>query len=102
VKNIKKQYQKVCEAYVEAFCNKQDLLFDGWIGNDVGTIALISDFYFDFDDIRTDIDTNQPAELITEWYYRNLDNQKYINYKSYIAGFRDYNKLHAATGRAKV
>jgi hypothetical protein len=81
-------YENICNAYVNDFCEKQDMTWEGWVGDQVGSIAECSDFYFDFRDIITDIDTGQPKGLIIDWYYDNLEGERYINYNSYIGGLR--------------
>lgn len=89
INQLKNQYEFVCNAYATIFCNKQDMNFEGWVGNTVGGIAYCNDFYFDFQDIVLDINFNQPKGLIVDWYYENLENPgKSINYYSYTKGLR--------------
>ena len=33
---LKKQYEFVCNEYVTKFCNKQEMDFEGWVGDIVG------------------------------------------------------------------
>ena len=35
-KKIKRQYEDACNEYVLAFCEKQDLYFEGWVGDTIG------------------------------------------------------------------
>lgn len=94
-KILKKIYDDVCNEYVRLFCKKQELDFNGWIGNDVGGIAeFANEYFFNITDIIIDIDTNQKKELILDWqtegveynmFERNIQN---INYKSYTMGLR--------------
>jgi hypothetical protein len=89
IKKLKKQYDNICNTYVKIFCEKQDMDFEGWVGNDVGSIACCNDFFFDLHDIILDIDTNQEEGYIINWYYDNLEiEDKNINYYSYIKGLR--------------
>lgn len=39
---FKKQYESICNEYINIFAKKQNLDFDGWISDDVGGIALFS------------------------------------------------------------
>lgn len=89
INKLKKQYELVCNQYVDLFCKKQDMSFNGWVGNTIGGIALCNDFYFNFHDIVWDINSNQPKGSIIDWYYDNLENtEKSINYYSYTKGLR--------------
>ena len=89
IKNLKKRYDNICNTYVKIFCEKQDMYFEGWVGDDVGSIACCNDFFFNLNDIILDIDTNQEEGYIINWYYDNLEiEDKNINYYSYIKGLR--------------
>jgi len=73
------------------FCEKQEVHKDNdtwWLG-DIGGVIEINDAYLNFDDIRLDIDTNQPKGNIFKWWWENeyLEG-KIINYQSYIKGLR--------------
>lgn len=86
---LKKQYEFVCNEYVYKFCNKQEMDFEGWVGDTIAGIALCNDFYFNFQDIVWDVNTKQPKGSIVDWYYQNLDTpEKSINYYSYTKGLR--------------
>ena len=87
-KKIKRQYEDACNEYVLAFCEKQDLYFEGWVGDTIGEIAICNDFYFNMSDIKLDIDTAQPIGNIIHWYYDNLESNNYINYCSYTKGLK--------------
>lgn len=81
--SLKNEFDEICQKYIDEFCKKQDLQFNYWIGDMVGTIAEISDCSFDFEDIRYDIDTNQENGLIYKWFWDNLERKNKINYKNY-------------------
>ena len=86
---LKKQYYSACKEYVYKFCIKQDMEFMGWVGDEIGGIALCNDFFFNFNDIVLDINTHQPIGAIISWYYDNLEYSKYsLNYYSYTKGLR--------------
>ena len=86
---LKKQYEFVCNEYVTKFCNKQEMDFEGWVGDTIGGIAYCNDFYFNFQDIVWDVNSKQPKGAIVDWYYENLEiPEKSINYFSYTKGLR--------------
>lgn len=95
IEKLKAQYEDVCNEYIRRFCEKQEIYFDGWVGDEVGGIAsFISQYFFTIDDITLDLNTKQPAGLILDWQSDGVDynmfNEKteYINYKSYTMGLR--------------
>ena len=51
IKQLKETYEFACNEYVQKFCNKQEMTNEGWVNDDVGGIALCSDFYFNLHDI---------------------------------------------------
>lgn len=81
---MKKQYEKAVQRYIDAFCDKQILQFDGWVSDDVGEVCSMSDFFFNFSDIRRDIDSKAPIGKIIEWYDFALCNESSINYKTWL------------------
>ena len=50
IKLLKENYEKACNEYLKAFCSTYELQYeeDAWVAGDVGTIALIGDYYIDF------------------------------------------------------
>ncbi len=91
MKDLKQQFENIVDQYITIFCQKQEIdkkdLY--WIGGEIGDVVEISDCYFNFSDIKKDIDTNQPKGLIFDWHNENdYINDKIINYQSYIKGLR--------------
>lgn len=95
LQELNRQYEFVCNEWVQKFCNKQDLVFDYWIGDEIGGLACFNEeYFFNLSDIIQDLIKKQPKGFILEWYEEgvdyNLSNEKvqHINYKSYIMGLR--------------
>lgn len=90
--NLKRRYEKACNDYVNRFCEKQDMTFEGWVNDIVGEIALCSDFFFNLQDIIWDINSEQKEGVIIDWYYAGLQNAESenplhtINYHSWTKG----------------
>ena len=89
---LKKEYQSCCNEYLKKFCNKQDFDFKSgfWVGNDIGGVFFVSDFYFNLYDIVWDINSQQEKGLIIQWYddfagYMTTS----INYYAYTKGVRN-------------
>jgi len=84
-KTIKELFEGACLLYIEVFCRKHDIKFDYHMNFD---IVVCGDYYFNFTDIRYDIDNDIEAGLIEKWYYDSLldDNLK-VNFKSYAEMF---------------
>ena len=89
IDKLKKDYEKACKEYIKLFCEKQDLGFDGFVNDEIGGIALCSDFFFNFQDIVWDVNAKIPKGVIIDWYDAQLENpEKAINYYSYTKGLR--------------
>lgn len=84
---LKKQYEQVCNQYVKLFCEKHFVDLEFWVGDEVGGIASFGCvFYFNYEDIRYDIENKIRKGAIFEWLEYTLQNQndQNINYKNYI------------------
>lgn len=87
--NLKGEYESVCRQYISKFSNKQDLDFEYWVGDVIGGVAVFGDFYFNFQDIVWDINSEQPKDLIISWYSDCLNHtDRAINYYSYSKGLK--------------
>lgn len=89
-KKLKEQYENIVMEYIQKFCKKQELTFEHWVGDEIGGIACFGDvFFYNFNDIVWDINSNQSKGLIVKWMYDSCDNpDKSINYFSYSKGLR--------------
>jgi hypothetical protein len=94
-KSLKKQYEKVCNEIVKMFCEKQDVDFDFWIGDQVGECAsFINEYSFTMAEIILDLESKQPIGFIFEWQRADIDFNMFrkepfhVNYASYIKGLR--------------
>lgn len=90
---LQKRYETNCNEYINRFCKKQELDFEYWVGDIIGGVASFGDVYFfNFQDIVWDINSNQPNRLILEWLQDCLNEEKtaigVINYFSYSKGLR--------------
>jgi hypothetical protein len=97
IENIIHGYERYCNSIAEAFAEKQDLEFDGWVGDTVGGVAgFIGQYFFSPEEMILDLSTQQPKGLILEWQDSNIEaciefekrEEKFITYKAYIGGIR--------------
>ena len=86
---MKKKFEKICNKYLKKFAKTHDLQSEGWVGNFVGTIVCLSDYFFNFDDIRYFVDNKIEWSIIIGWYDFCLE-RKIISCKAYIKLFEDY------------
>lgn len=94
--NLQTKFQAICELYVEAFMRKHSFYDEetgeynsyDWVGDEIGGIACLADYFINFDDIRRDIDESVSKNVYFEYYDYCLENEKKINYKSYLMGAR--------------
>ena len=91
---LNKKYNDVCEEYLMAFCDNYNKVYerDSWVAGDAGTIACVSDYFFDFIDvIKYSVDNNLTDwdELI-KWYdytlFANEHNQTIPNFTAWHKG----------------
>ena len=75
IKLLKENYEKACNEYLKAFCSTYELQYeeDAWEAGDVGTIALIGDFYIDFQDMMYMLNNGIAFEEWLRWYDYCLD-----------------------------
>ena len=91
--SIQERFAAIANEYIDMFCEKQGLHFDGWVNNDVGEVALFnSGYYIMFDTIRLDIDKSAPMGEILKWYDLTYDGPfkevEWFNYNTYLMGYR--------------
>ena len=92
---LKTKYNKIVEQYLIAFVKKQDLDIENcyWVADRVGEILSVNEqYYFNFDDIRFDVDNNVEAGAILKWQNESLDN--YFKKKKYKVNYENYLKLN--------
>lgn len=94
-KQLITDYENACNSIVKAFCKKQGVEFDGWMGDEVGGVAsFVMQYFFSISDIVLDLKTRQPKGAILSWQDDNVEqgfktkNYTPINYKSYTMGLR--------------
>ncbi len=96
------EFNIVVEKYINKFVKKHGYEFSNWVSDEVGSIAcFIDQYFFNFNDIRYDIDNNIKKVLIFRWQDDGVEDggKNNINFKSYIKGLRyeDLKKLNNIT-----
>lgn len=91
-KPVKDTYEQSVKEYVDLFSEKHDMEFTGWAGDMIGTICFLNDYFFDFYDMRLDIDSGEPKESIIEWYIATTEEGLKCNYKSWVMGYKNIYK----------
>lgn len=93
---LKQYYDMVCNLYVLEFLRKHEFwdeegntpFYNSWVGDEIGGILYVSDYYIGFNDIKLDIDKDVDKDVFLEYYWYTVDNEKNINYRSYLKGMR--------------
>ena len=92
---IKKQYEIAVNAYIEKFVKKHGYEFTYWVSDEVGeTACFIEQYYFNFTDIKYDIDNKVEKGLIFSHqddsvnHHFTVNQEETINFKSYAKGWR--------------
>lgn len=68
--SLKSDYINACNAYLKAFCEMYgfDYYPDFWIGDEVGGVIELGDYFVNINTIRTAVDRNVPREEFVKWY----------------------------------
>lgn len=90
---LKKNYEKACNDYLLAFCEKHEFDYDScnWIGGYVGGIVEIGDIYAGMEEIFIDIDRDVEESKFMEHYDYSLrcgflGMENIPNYNSWLKG----------------
>ena len=95
IEALKKEYEILCNRYIEIFCKKHGIEFDFWIGDTIADVGCFNgDYFFNFSEIVLDIHSRQPKGFILEWHNYNDNDKNYISYDAYIKGIRHENIKH--------
>lgn len=96
INELKQDWEKLTNEYVKIFCEKHEMYYeeDSWVGNKIGEIICIGDYYIDFSDIKYDIDNNISEEKFDEWYWKSLEvyqitGENYLSYEAFCKGAPD-------------
>lgn len=87
-------YNLGCTEYLRLFCEKHEFDYedakDAWVGNEVGGVACVGDYFVDMVTIITDIEMNAPEHEFIEWHDYCLEAHEFglvvPNFKSWIKG----------------
>ena len=82
---MKKQLEKVLKQYIKEFENKQDLIFEFAVDDNLmEVISFGSVYFFNMSDIIYDVDNAIKENIIIEWLEYTLQEKDYINYRTYL------------------
>lgn len=82
-------YEWACMKYVDAFCEKHNLTFYGWVNGRIGEIGQFSEYFFNYSEVMLDVNTQQSVDTIFKWYDAQLEAKKPITYEAYVNGFSE-------------
>ena len=93
-KELKQQFEEVCNAYLDAFVKRHNLVSADWVGPGVcENVCANDEVFLDLDDIRYDVDNAASLSVneIWDWvdYCRRLEYlecPKKINFPSWCKG----------------
>lgn len=104
---LKLAYEVACTNYLAAFMEMYELSCypHPWVADEVGTVAEVGDYYFDFQDIKRCVDEDVPFDTLMEWYDYNYEvsilGLTTINLKSWLMGAPRINKTRIEEIKAK-
>lgn len=91
---VKDLYNKGCNEYLRLFCEKHEYDYedakDSWVGNSVGGIVCVGDYFVDIATLKADIDMDAPVDEFLKWYDYCTDVAEFglttPNYESWLRG----------------
>lgn len=114
--NLSIAYDDACRQYAQAFAEKHEMYYDDecWIAGDFGTILNLGDYFFNFQEIKYDVDNDIDKDEIFKYYdyslrAHTLGFEKIMNYENWCKGcpriseetFAEAEKLHADIEKSK-
>ncbi|MDR2207168.1 MAG: YopX family protein [Flavobacteriaceae bacterium] len=106
--SLKHYYEMACFDYLKVFCAKHDFYLSNchWIGEKVGEIVGVADYFFDMPTIITDIDLDVPEEELLKHYDYCLDmmelKEPTPNFSAWAKGCPRYSKEKILEMKAEV
>ena len=91
---VKNALESSIQAYIDLFCKKHDQEFEGWVGNEKASVALIGDHFINFTDIVLDLEKGVDKKHFFDWYYYTLEGETFINYSTYLKNVSNEAKKH--------
>ena len=89
--NLRNDYEDACYNYIAEFGQISEFYFGGWIGYNVGGIALFGDYAIDFLNIVYIVDNDVPVDTFVNWYWFCAEyEQCKINLQNYFKLESDY------------
>ena len=84
MEDLKINYEKSVNAYIQEFEKKHKVDFDFWIGDLIGEVCCFGDYTFNFSDIKCVIDNSISFDYLVDWYWFIVEYGKcYYNLNSY-------------------
>lgn len=89
--NLRNDYEDACNNYITEFVRISEFDFEGWIGYNVGGVALFGDYAIDFLNIVYIVDNDVPVDTFVNWYWFCAEyEQCKINLQNYFKLESDY------------
>jgi len=89
---LRDELDRILLKYIEEFEQKHEVYREFSVSNDLLQPALISDCFFQIQDIIYDIDNNVPDDLIFDWYWEQVEKpiDEYVNFDTYCKYYRGF------------
>ena len=82
-----RNYKEACDYLVRLFIKQMGFKCNYyWVGDKVGTVADISEYFVDIETVITALENNVNFDIFSEWYEYNVKTGMRINLESWISG----------------
>lgn len=69
---LKENYEKACNDYLKAFCEKHDFDYEdaktSWVAGIVGTTCMCGDYFVQLEDLILDVENEAEESEFFKWY----------------------------------
>ena len=88
-----KNYEKACQSISKKINNIyfDDCASTDWVADEIGGIAIISDFFFDMDFMLTALRYNASEKQFFDYYDLAMEEKTECNFKNYILYYKGFN-----------
>jgi len=100
INKIIKEWEKATNALAEGFVKKywgEECIIDMyWIGQEIGDILSIGDYYFDIDRMKKALELNATWEQLNDYYWLEVEGEEKpnVSFKNYVKyGLKDRKQI---------
>ena len=85
IEKLQKDYYNSINEIIKFFCIKQQIDFDGWVGDEIATVGYFADYFINFNEIVYDVLNDIESGKIFKYCDYCIEKADVrLNYKTYL------------------